>query len=145
MGMSFFDALKVLKGTEVEAPRIIPPNHTPNHTPESYPRIIPLNSSFCNIPGFQNFNIYRSQQYQKSRTNLSLLPLLLLFLPFLLSFCSSSVCFFFFPSSGPTPCFSPSLLLILLLAPPHFPRAAASSFRSLYARSFYSFLLIAPF
>ena len=41
MGMSFFDALKVLKGTEVEAPRIIPLNHTPNHTPESYPRIIP--------------------------------------------------------------------------------------------------------
>ena len=40
MGMSFFDAFKVLKGTEVEAPRIIHPNHTTNHTPESYPRII---------------------------------------------------------------------------------------------------------
>ena len=46
MGISFFDALKVLKGTEVEAPRIIPPNHTPNHTPESYPRIIP-HEFFC--------------------------------------------------------------------------------------------------
>ena len=37
MGISFFDALKVLKGTEVEAPR------TPESYPESYPRIIPPN------------------------------------------------------------------------------------------------------
>ena len=54
MGMSFFDALKVLKGTEVEAPRIIPPKHTPNHTPESYP----MNSSVGNIPGFQDLDIH---------------------------------------------------------------------------------------
>ena len=29
MGMYLFGGFKVLKGTEVEAPRIIPPNHTP--------------------------------------------------------------------------------------------------------------------
>ena len=49
MSISFFDALKVLKGTEVEAPRIIPPNHTPNHTPESYPRIIPPKITILNV------------------------------------------------------------------------------------------------
>ena len=44
MGMYFFCGFKLLKETEVEAPRIIPPNHTP----EPYPRIIrtPLNCLF---------------------------------------------------------------------------------------------------
>ena len=49
-GYVFFDVFKVLKGKEVEAPRIIPPNHTQNHTLESYP----MNSSVGNIPGFQD-------------------------------------------------------------------------------------------
>ena len=87
-----------------------------------------MNSSFGNIPGFQNLNIYQGKQYQKSRTNISLLPLLLLLLPLLLSFCSS-----------PLPCSSPSLLLILpFLAPPDFPGAAAHSL------SLYSLLLFSP-
>ena len=46
MGMYFLSGFNVLKGTEVEAPRILPLNHTP----ESYPMI----SSFDNMPGFQN-------------------------------------------------------------------------------------------
>ena len=33
MGMYFLGGFKVLEGTEVEAPRIIPPNHTPESSP----------------------------------------------------------------------------------------------------------------
>ena len=39
MGMYFLGWFKALNGTEVEAPRIIPPNHTPSHTPASNPPV----------------------------------------------------------------------------------------------------------
>ena len=39
MGTYVLGRFKALNGTEVEAPRIIPPNHTPSHTPASNPPV----------------------------------------------------------------------------------------------------------
>ena len=107
-GYVFFGVQSFKGNRSIEAPRIIPPNHTPNHTSESYP----MNSSFGNIPGFQNLDIYRGQPYQKSRTSISLMSC-----PY---YCSSrsfspsvNTCLLLFLSF-----FWPHSLLLTLASPP---------------------------